>query len=344
MFNEKPIKILLIDDDEGMCITLSDILETHAYSVTCAGTGKEAIDAIREADYNVALVDIKLPDMVGTEVLKKLKLMKPDIEGIIFTAYASLESALEVMGEAGAYIRKPEYDYILKSNDIPELLIAIQTAVKHQRERKEREQELERYKRLSTLESLTGLYNHRYFRQALSDEVDRAERYESPISLLMMDIDRFKDYNDTYGHPSGDDALKEIARILNETKRSIDVCAKIGGEEFALILPQTTKEDAFHLAERIRSVVEATPIATQGNRGEGRLTISIGIAEFPTDAANEEELMLKADDGLYEAKRLGRNRICFYREPEFGVKGCFRSEQDSERNAELKQRPFAVRR
>jgi len=315
MRNKEPVKILVIDDDEGMCITLSDILEKHGYSITCAGTGKEAIDSIRDADYNLALVDIRLPDMIGTEVLKKLKLMKPDIEGIIFTAHASLESAEEVMGEADAYIRKPDCDYILKSSDIPELLVAIKAAVERQRERKEKAEELEHYKRLSTLESLTELYNHRYFRESLSEEIDRATRYEIPVSLLMMDIDKFKDYNDIYGHLSGNDALKEIARILNDTKRSIDIAARIGGEEFAMILPQTTKENAFNLAERIRSIIEATPIDTQDNRGKGRLTISIGIAEFPTDAVSEEELMLKADDGLYEAKRLGRNRICFYREP-----------------------------
>lgn len=340
MFNEESVKILLIDDDEGMCITLSDILEEHGYSVTCAVTGHEAINYIREADYKVVLVDIKLPDTLGTELLKKLKLVKPDIEGIIFTAYASLESALEVMGEAGAYIRKPEFDFILKSNDIPELLVAIKTAVERQKEHTEREQELELYKRLSTLESLTELYNHRYFMQALSDEIERARRYEIPVSLLMMDIDKFKEYNDTYGHLSGDDALREIARILNETKRSMDIAARVGGEEFALILPHQTKENAFHLAERIRSIAEATPIATRGNQGKGRLTISIGIAEFPTDAADEEELMLKADQGLYEAKRLGRNRISFYREPEFGMKSCFTSRQKSKRNVELKEKGF----
>ena len=312
MFREEPVRILVIDDDEGIRIALFDILKMHGYFVTCVETGREALDNIRKFSYNVALVEVTLPDMVGTEVLKKLKLVKPDIEGIIFTAHPSLESALEVMNEAGAYIRKPMYDYILKPNDIPELLVAINAAVERQEERKEKEQQLEHYKRLSTLDSLTELYNHRYFKQSLSQEIDRATRYDIPVSLLMIDIDKFKDYNDTYGHPNGDAALVELARILNETKRSVDIAARIGGEEFVLILPETTKESAFHLAERIRSTVEAIPIPTLDNKGESRLTISIGIAEFPTDAAREDELMLKADDALYEAKRSGRNKICIY--------------------------------
>jgi len=313
MFHEEPVKILVIDDDEGIRVTLSDILEEHGYLVTCAGTGQEALNYIRETAYNIAVVDLKLPDMVGTEVLKKMKLRQPDAEGIIFTAHASLETALEVMGEAGAYIRKPEYDYIFKSNDIPELLAAIKTRIERQKERREKEQELEHYIRLSTLDSLTGLYNHRYVDQALALEIDRASRYGNPVSLLMMDVDKFKDYNDTYGHPSADKALITVARILDETKRSTDIAARIGGEEFMLILPQTPKEDAFHLADRIRRTIEVTPMATYGNRGEGRLTMSMGIAEFPTDAADEAELIDKADDALYEAKRSGRNRICFYR-------------------------------
>ena len=158
----------------------------------------------------------------------------------------------------------------------------------------------EHIERLAITDGLTGLYNHRYFRGALKRVVARAEERAEPVSLLMIDIDHFKRYNDTMGHLAGDELLRKLALFLRENVRPTDLVARYGGEEFAIILPGLSKWDAVNVAERLREGVEK-------NLG---VTVSIGVASFPLDALNEDSLLSKADAALYEAKRKGRNRVC----------------------------------
>ncbi|MFH1776202.1 MAG: sensor domain-containing diguanylate cyclase [Candidatus Omnitrophota bacterium] len=160
---------------------------------------------------------------------------------------------------------------------------------------------------LSNTDRLTGTWNHGYFQHQLTEEIKRSVRFNRFISLLMIDIDYFKKYNDTYGHIAGDKILKSIATILKNTSREIDFIARYGGEEFAIILPETTKESAFMLGERLRkSVLEASWDNHQ------KITISCGVASFPDDAEEKEQLINSADSALYAAKRAGRNRTCMY--------------------------------
>ena len=155
---------------------------------------------------------------------------------------------------------------------------------------------------LSNSDSLTGLWNHGYFQYLLGEEIKRASLAKSKFTLLMIDIDDFKVFNDTYGHQAGDSMLREISGKFRDVSRKIDIIARYGGEEFGIILPTTKKEEALVLAERIRKAVEISPSLKN-------ITISIGVASFPEDGDTKEALIAKADKALYEAKRSGKNKI-----------------------------------
>ncbi len=164
-------------------------------------------------------------------------------------------------------------------------------------------------KRLSITDELTGLFNYRYLQQRLDDEIERAKRYSRSLSLLMLDTDDFKKFNDTYGHIAGDQALADIGAVLRTAVREIDVVCRYGGEEFSVVLPETDAEGAFVVAEKVREAVASHSFSDgHGNRGV-RVTVSIGLATYPSSAADREELLRQADDALYQAKHLGRDRV-----------------------------------
>ncbi|HHT9111946.1 MAG TPA: diguanylate cyclase [Candidatus Wunengus sp. YC65] len=164
---------------------------------------------------------------------------------------------------------------------------------------------------LAVTDGLTGLLNHKEFQRRLDENIEGSKRYHYTISLLMIDIDHFKQFNDTYGHLVGDFVLKTIATIIQAQTRAVDVCARYGGEEFAVIVRDDDTFNSLILAERIRSAVYAYPIKHDGIRSQ--LSVSIGIASFPKDAENAEDLIKRADEALYTAKETGRNSLCCYK-------------------------------
>lgn len=159
----------------------------------------------------------------------------------------------------------------------------------------------------SVTDALTGLYNRRHMQAVLSDERRRAERYARSLSIAMLDVDGFKKYNDMYGHPMGDVLLKELSDLLRENVRTVDVVGRYGGEEFIVVMPETSKQEAYRTAERLRTAVAATVFAA-GSSAAARKTISLGVATFPDDAYDAQLLVSKADQALYDAKNRGRNR------------------------------------
>ena len=150
-------------------------------------------------------------------------------------------------------------------------------------------------------DSLTQLWNHGYFQYSLEEMLSTAKAGERPLSLLLIDIDNFKQYNDQYGHQKGDEILRSISYILREQSRKMDLVCRYGGEEFAIILPDTNRQDAGHIAERLRDAVEKANLPT----------LSIGVASYPEDAKDKQELIELADGALYKAKRLGKNQVQF---------------------------------
>jgi diguanylate cyclase (GGDEF)-like protein/PAS domain S-box-containing protein len=162
---------------------------------------------------------------------------------------------------------------------------------------------------LSYTDDLTGIYNHRFFIQQLTLEVERQKRYASPLSLLMIDIDYFKHYNDTNGHLAGDQVLKAIAFLIQRGVRQTDIVARYGGEEFAAILINAGREKALEIAERVRRNVADTHIPNEGAQPSKNLTVSIGVSTFSSSNSTLTDLIRKADHALYRAKRAGRNCI-----------------------------------
>lgn len=167
----------------------------------------------------------------------------------------------------------------------------------------------EHIKELSYTDGMTGLHNYRFFRLRLKEELARARREGGNVSLLIIDVDHFKNYNDTLGHPAGDKVLRKVSDILKKSVRDNDIVARYGGEEFAIILPGASKEGAIALADRIRLKVEQTKFYQEEIQPGGKLTISVGTATFPKDSVSEEELIFFADQALYYAKKTGRNRV-----------------------------------
>jgi diguanylate cyclase (GGDEF)-like protein len=154
-------------------------------------------------------------------------------------------------------------------------------------------------------DDLTALPNFRAFRERIDAELERADRYPAPFGVLVLDLDRFKKYNDTFGHLAGNDALRRVAQSMRETIRAVDFAARYGGEEFAVVLPQVDAQSLAAIAERVRANIEALPAPPDG----AQLTVSIGGAMYPQDGRDREALFQTADARLYEAKKLGRNRV-----------------------------------
>ncbi len=163
--------------------------------------------------------------------------------------------------------------------------------------------------RLSVTDELTGLYNYRYLQHRLAEEVERARRYQHEVSLLMIDTDQFKQFNDRFGHLTGDIALAELGRVLHHAVREVDVVCRYGGEEFAIVLPETDARGAYVAAENVRDKVREHRFCDEEGAPESRLTVSIGLAAYPQHAVDCEELLREADDALYRAKHEGRDRV-----------------------------------
>lgn len=170
------------------------------------------------------------------------------------------------------------------------------------------EKDQQRLSELATRDGLTGLYNRHCFEEMLTDEMERYQRHHHPLSLLMLDLDHFKNVNDNYGHITGDNALKLVSRVIGKVCRTGDVIARFGGEEIIILMPETPAENATILAERIRAAIAASPVRL-GNGEQITITASIGVASIPNDAEHSEGLILAADFALYEAKRSGRNCV-----------------------------------
>ncbi len=180
----------------------------------------------------------------------------------------------------------------------------------------------EKLKKLALTDELTGLYNHRYFQERLEEEIIRARRYHYPLSLIFIDVDHFKKYNDRNGHIEGDQVLKTIGRILHTFSMEIhisaklrksDIVARYGGEEFVVLLPYTDGKRGALVAERLRRTIEEHPFKYEEHQPGGSLTISLGLAAFPEHASSREELVRLADEALYQAKNGGKNRVCVYK-------------------------------
>ena len=308
-----PVRVLVVDDEPMIRQLLTDVLGDEGYQVDTAASGEDAILKLRDNRFDFVITDLMMPGVNGVKVCETVKELDPDTEVIVMTGYASLNTAVECMKLGAA-------DYLNKPVNIDEIRLVLARLMEKKRlQQKAREADF--YKELSRTDGLTQLYNHKFFHQLLSTEVSRAQRYGGEVSLVMVDVDYFKKYNDANGHPMGDAALQKVAWVLSETSRDVDSVARYGGEEFAVILPETPKEGGVELAERLRAKIEQADFEKVEVMPNGKFTISLGVACFPTDAATKSELIEYADQALYLAKTSGRNCVVAWEkdnEPEAG--------------------------
>jgi len=294
-------QILIVDDDSAIRDSLNEFMEIIGYRCSTAASAEDALELLKKNSYSVVITDIILPGIDGfkfTEVIKQ----KYDIDVIIITGYSAKYSYEEAISKGAS-------DFVFKPFRSEELLLRLKRVLKERELFEEQNRIMEKLKNLAITDGLTKLYNSRHFYNQLLLEVDRTNRYDRVLSLLLLDIDHFKAYNDSFGHLEGDVVLFRLGQIIKSCLRTMDSAYRYGGEEFTVILPETGGEEASTVAQRIRKAVENEQfISTQGKRGS--ITISIGVAEYHAKESPKTFIM-RSDKAMYKAKTTGRNRVFF---------------------------------
>jgi two-component system, cell cycle response regulator len=299
-----PCRILVVDDEAAVRQSVADILRHDGYEVRTAGDGAAALECLAREPVALVLTDITMPQMDGLTFIKTARQRGYHPAYIVMTGEAAWDAAVEAM-KAGAA------DYLPKPFPL-ELLRLVVGRTLHAQRLAERARQAEVYEKLAHTDGLTELYNYRFFQQHLHVELNRAQRFARPLSLIMLDLGHFKAYNDIYGHQAGDQALRQLAALLRRSSRSYDLVARYGGDEFVIILPETSKKLAAEVAERIRLGVESAGLAGDPAAPGGPFTTSLGLANVPADTMEPRELIRKADLALYHAKTCGGNRVVSY--------------------------------
>lgn len=335
--------IVCVDDEQSVLAVLREQMDTNFgtdYDIEVAASAEDAlalIDALDEEGQPLALLmaDELMPGMKGSELLQQVHTDHPGTMKVLLTGQAGLDAVVRALNLGGLnyYIAKPWTE--------PELKLIVENLLKQryleaenarlvaELRRKNRElegfntnlqdmvsrrtQELEqlnsRLERLAITDGLTELFNHRHFRERLAVEIQRAHRTDEPLSLLMVDVDHFKTYNDHNGHLEGDEALKQIADVLRTGRRVSDMVARYGGEEFAIVLVGAATSASRMVAEYLRRRVEDATFKGEDRQPSGKLTVSVGVATYPDHASTATAVIQAADQALYRAKQEGRNQV-----------------------------------
>jgi diguanylate cyclase (GGDEF)-like protein len=333
--------ILCVDDEAGVVNVLKEQLEDafgEGCEVEAATSGSSALELASGLDpasepLAVIIADQMMPGMTGTELLGKLHGQHPGLRKVLLTGQAGLDAVVFAVNHYGLdlYIAKPwaetdlrlsvagllrqfrlEQENLRLLDDLRRKNLELETLnASLEAQVRERTRALEeanaKLERLAVTDGLTGLYNHRFFQERLAQEVERARRSGEPVTLIMIDVDHFKRWNDAHGHLAGDGALRQLAALLTAGRRLNDVAARYGGEEFAVILSGTPRKAGALVAEYLRRRVADSrfdPLPAAGG-----FTISAGVACCPDDAADPTALVQAADRALYRAKSEGRNRV-----------------------------------
>jgi len=290
--------ILIVDDEVGVRDSMQEFIEMAGFKPAIASSAEEAIELIRSNSIQVIITDIMLPGMGGLELTRLVK-KEYDADVIVMTGYSGDYSYEEAINMGAS-------DFVIKPVRLEELLLRLKRVLKERDLTQERVRMMEKLQKLAITDGLTKLHNSRSFYSQIEVEVDRFNRYKHPLSLLLLDIDHFKHYNDTFGHLEGDKVLVRISEIIGSCLRKLDTAYRYGGEEFTVILPETTCEEARNVAERIRNAVKVEKFDPETD--DIIITISIGVTQY----SPEEELsafIQRADKAMYSSKQNGRNKV-----------------------------------
>ncbi len=291
--------ILIVDDETAIREQISEYLAAFGLQSDTAANAEEALVMLKNKQYDVVITDIKMPGMDGlalTDIIKK----NYAADVIVITGYDknySYEDAVKL----GAS------DFVFKPVRLEELLLRLRRVFKERRMAKERARILEKLQKLAVTDGLTKLYNARRFYYTIELEINRSNRYNHHLGLLMLDIDDFKLYNDTYGHLEGDKVLVAIGKAITSILRTMDSAYRYGGEEFTVLLPETNIEEATTVAQRIRAEIESLQFFPEPGEPVS-ISVSIGVTQYKPeeDAAS---FVQRADKAMYISKNRGKNRV-----------------------------------
>ena len=298
--------ILLAEDDPVTRMLMTRFLKKAGYEVDAVPNGSEALDKMTKRYYPILVTDWEMPEMDGVALCKAVRNMQLDgyVYALLLTARDSKEHIIAGL-EAGAD------DYLIKPVHEPELIARLNAGRRILNLEHSLRVANHRNRILSITDALTGTYNRRYLMEQLPRELERCRRYAYPLSVLMCDVDHFKEINDARGHAAGDEVLQQFAaRAQKSIRCNSDWVARYGGEEFLIVLPETAHEGAMHVAEKIRTLIAATPFTTRA--GDARVMASFGVASTgpsgPDITLKVDALIRTADECLYRSKQAGRNR------------------------------------
>jgi diguanylate cyclase (GGDEF)-like protein len=293
------IGILIVDDDSCTRNSIHEFIGMAGYKSFETSSAEEALEIIKTNTIHVVITDIRLPGMNGLELTDLIK-NSYNTDVIVITGYIGDYSYEEA-------INKGASDFVSKPIRFEELLLRLRRVLRERNITKERALMLKRLQDLAITDGLTKLYNSRYFYKQLDSEVNRSKRYNHPLSLLFMDIDHFKHYNDNYGHLEGDKVLAGIGKVIKSCLRKMDTAYRYGGEEFTVILPETSRGEVMTVAKRIKDAMDNEKFSPQSGKSVS-ITISIGATEYCRDE-RISEFVQRADKAMYLSKQRGRNRI-----------------------------------
>jgi len=301
------MRILIAEDQPTSALMLRRFLERTGNEVSVAADGAAAWNALQSEHVPLVITDWMMPCMDGLELCQRIRSSRH--EGY---TYVILLTSRDCHHDRLVGLRAGADDFLTKPPDPEELAVRLEIAGRilevHETLRKQNA----RLADLATTDELTGVKNRRRFREDFEMHASLAAREHLPLSVVMLDVDHFKKYNDAFGHPAGDLALRFVAQTLREGVRLQDVVARYGGEEFVILLPATGTTAALELAERLRSAIE------QHSGMERAVTASFGVATADAGASDAKTLVEQADQALYNAKRSGRNRVCHFRQSALG--------------------------
>jgi len=291
--------ILIVDDDNAIRESMQDFIERSGFNSFTASSAEEALELLKINSVEVVITDIILPGKDGLQLTDAIK-QNYDIDVIVMTGYSGSYSYEEA-------IHKGASDFVFKPVRFEEVLLRLKRVLRERQLTKERAEILGKLEKLAITDGLTKLFNLRHFYSQLEVEVDRSNRYGHSLALLLLDIDHFKKYNDTFGHLEGDKVLIRLGNIIKSCLRTMDSAYRYGGEEFTVILPETGGEEAKTAAERIRKAVETENFYPESDKPH-HITISIGVTEYsmPEELA---DFIQRADKAMYLSKLAGRNKV-----------------------------------